>query len=146
MHRVAGYRAQLLALLRLHGDRVGQIVLVMRPRDVADRRFSCPCRADRRALAFGEAQPYGLAKTLDAAGTDFERRLVGDEFRAGVVISIGEQGLDRHIDEFGVAVKGIAVGKCEFCGFHLQVDEVRPGRIQPIETETLAQRELLQGD
>ena len=61
---------------------------------------------------------------LDAAGAQLERGLVGDELAALVVIGIGQQRLDRHVDEIGIAVIGLAVGEGELHGLDDGVDEL----------------------
>ena len=66
--------------------------------------------------------------------------------RALGVVGLGQQRLDRHVDEIGIAVKGLAVGEGELGGLDLQVDEIRSGRIEAVEVEALQHRELLQGD
>ena len=66
--------------------------------------------------------------------------------RARVVVGIRQQRLDRHVDELRIAVERVAVREGELGALDLTVDEVRPARIEAVEVEALAQRELLQRD
>ena len=57
----------------------------------------------------------------------------GDELAARIVVGVGEQGLHRHLHEVRVAVERVAVGEGELGAFDLEVDEVRPGWVEPVE-------------
>ncbi len=70
---------------------------------------------------------------------------IGDQLAARVIVGVGEQRLDRHVDEFRIAVERVAVREGELGAFDLIVDEVRAARIEAVEIETLGERELLQG-
>src|SRR4029077_5302639 len=86
-------------------------------------------------------------KTFDRAGDEIERGLIPrDQLAAFVVIGVRQQGRDRDLREFRVAIKFLAVGKGELGAFGLQVDEIGTGRIETGELEALQQRELLQYD
>jgi hypothetical protein len=83
-------------------------------------------------VALGAPQLDDRAKTFDRARDEIERGLVfGDELAAFVVIGIRQQGRDRDLSEFGIAIKLLAIGEGEFRAFDLQMDEVGPGRVKP---------------
>src|SRR6266702_3721314 len=101
------------------------------------RRFAGAERADRLALSLGATQLDDTAKAFDRAGPEVERGLVGDELAALVVIGIRQQRRDRDLVELGIAVELFAVGEGELGTFDLEMDELRPGRVEPVERKTL---------
>ena len=112
--------------------------------DAADGRLARAHAADGVALAFLAPQLHHRAEALDRARTQFERRRVGDELAALVVVGVGQQRRHRHLDEIGIAVEFLAVGIGELGAFDQDVDEFRAGRIEAVEIEALEQRKLLQ--
>ncbi len=153
MHRVAADRAGAggehvaLATGKLSGavPRQRRIVLVVMGPDAADGRLAGAAGADRGAPSLGGAGVDRLAVAGDRARPQLERGAVADELAPLGVVGVGEQRLDRHVDEFRVAVEGVAIGKGELRRLDLEVDEIRPGRIEAVEVEALEERELLQG-
>ena len=100
-----------------------------RPRDVANRGLPAPFDPTARG-PIREANAHRLAEARDATGTEFEGSLIGDEFHTRVIVRVGQQNIDRHIDEFRIAIERVAIREGELCALHLTVDEVRPGRIE----------------
>ena len=113
--------------------------------EAADGRLARAHGADCLAMAFGAAQLHDRAKAFDRAGEEIERGLVpGDQLAALVIVGVRQQGRDRDVGEFRIAVKLLAVGEGELGAFDLQVDEFGAGGIEPVELKALQQRELLQ--
>ena len=139
MHRVARHRAHLLALASpaRRPRRAG------RPRHAstgcADRRLARPGRADRGALPSARRSLHGLAEARRSCrGGARARPDRSTSLRARVVVGVREQRLDRHVDEFRIAVERVAVREGELRALDLQMDEVRPARIEAVEVEALA--------
>ena len=115
--------------------------------EAADGRLARAHGADRLAMAFGAAQFYHGAEALDRAGHEIERGLVsGDQLAALVIVGVRQQGRDRDLGEFGIAIKFLAVGEGELGAFDLQMDEFGTRGIEPVEFKAFQQRELLQHD
>ena len=111
----------------------------------ADSRLARAHGADRLAVPLGTAQFYDRAETFHRARDKIERGFVsGDELAAFVIVGIRQQGLDRDVGEFWVAVEFFAVGESEFGAFDLQMNEFGAARVEPVELKSLQQRELLQ--
>ena len=104
--------------------------------EAADGRLARAHGADRLAMAFGAAHLDDRAETFDRAGQEIERGLVlRDQLAAFVVVGVRQQGRDRDVGEFGIAVEFLAIGKRELGAFDLQMDEFGPGGIEPVEFE-----------
>ncbi|MHC2781369.1 hypothetical protein ACVMBZ_000576 [Bradyrhizobium liaoningense] len=103
-------------------------------------------RANGLALAFCAAQLHHAAKALDRAGPEIERSFLGNQLTTFVVVGIRQQRRDRDFAELGIPVEFFAVGEREFCAFDLKMDELRSGRIEPVERKALEQCELLERD
>lgn len=110
------------------------------------RRLAGTERADGLALALGAAQLDLAAKAFDRAGEEIERSLVGDELAPLVIVGIRQQRPDQDLGELGIAIEFLAVGEGKLGAFDLEMDELRPGRIEPVERKALEQRELLERD
>src|SRR5262249_6562674 len=67
-----------------------------------------------------------------------------DESSSLFVVGFGEQGLDRYLLEFRIAVEFLSVCKRELRCFYEGVDEFRTRDIEPVELKSLEQCELLQ--
>ena len=145
MHRVAADRAGAggehvaLAIGKLSGavPRQRRIVLVVMGPDAPDGRLAGAGGADRGAPSLGGAGVDRLAVAVDRARAKLERGAVADELAPFGVVGVGEQRLDRDVDEFRVAVEGVAIGKGELRRLDLEVDEIRSGRIEAVEVEAL---------
>src|SRR3954449_4879932 len=112
--------------------------------EAADRRLARAHGANGLAMSLGAAQFDDRTKTLDRAGEEIQRGLVsGNQLAAFVIVGIRQQGLDRDVGEFWVAVKLLAIGEGEFCALDLQMNEFGTGGIEPVELKALQQRELL---
>src|SRR3954452_20357259 len=94
-------------------------------------------RADGLALAFGAAQLDHAAKALDRARPQIERSFIGNQLSTFVVVSVRQQRRDRDLAELGIAVEFFAVGEGELGALDLEMDELGPGRIEPVEREAL---------
>ena len=112
--------------------------------DPPDGRFAGAERADRRALAGVAPQLDDRAEAFDRAGFELQRRGFSDELAPPGVVGLREQRRHRHLDELRIAVKALAVRIGELGGFDLEMDEIGPGRVDPVELEALEDRELLQ--
>ena len=64
----------------------------------------------------------------DLAGTELERRLLGDQLAAFGGIFLGEQRRRGDLVELGIAVVGVAIGVGQLEGFHQGVNVV--GRVE----------------
>jgi hypothetical protein len=89
-----------------------------------------PAGADRRAMAFGGGVSTPC-RSLRPSRAEIERGLVGDQLAALVVVGVRQQRLDRHVDEFRIAVEFLAIGKGELGAFDLQMDEFGPAGSSP---------------
>ena len=78
------------------------------------------------------------------AGTQLGRRPGADQPAPALGVPVGQQRLDRHIGEVGVAVPGFPVGEGELAALGHGVDEVRGTGAHGGEVEAAEQRELLQ--
>ena len=78
------------------------------------------------------------------AGAQPGRRLRSHQAAPLVGVPGGQQRLDRHVGEVGVAVPGFPVGERELAAFGHRVDEVRGARAHGRQVEAVEQRELLQ--
>ena len=70
--------------------------------------------------------------------------LVPDQPAPFVIVDIGEQHLSRHRDESRIAVETVAVGEGKLRAFDLEMDEIGPGGVKPVQIEAFQQSELLQ--
>jgi hypothetical protein len=108
----------------------------------------------RFAAAEGRV-PDGLAahrgRQIDSAAvagnrsrSQLERGLFRDKAPAPVVVVGGKQGLDRHLDEIGIAIEGLAVRESELRGLGDRVDEFGTHRVHGSQVGLCQQRQLLQ--
>src|SRR4029079_16845699 len=102
--------------------------------------------ADGQARPAFAAQLDNRPESFDGSGPQFERGFFGDEFATISIVGIRQQGLDRHLDEFGIAVEFFTIGERELGSLDLYMDEIRAGRMKIIEAHAFEQRQLLEQD
>src|SRR5262245_40480121 len=98
----------------------------------ADGRLPGAESVDGKSRSGFATQFNHRAESLDRARSQFERSLVRDKRATLAIVDLRQQSLDRHLDEVGIAIEFLAVGKSELGCFHLQMDEVRTGRMQAV--------------
>ena len=88
---------------------------------ICDDAGGCAVSTRSEYAVFG----YGF-HFVGVTGTRLEgRRFPVDQSASHVRILVGQQDVERYLDEFGVSVIGVAISKGQLQGFHREMDAVR---------------------